>query len=85
MLWAGVLVDAQTSEFLSDITLEASPESEIRLPDLAVDAREFIFSVAATLTTPMAIERALQLYLEQRLTSYGFLRREVIVKVLVRK
>ncbi|WP_448388496.1 hypothetical protein [Microbacterium aurum] len=84
LLCAGVLVDAESLELLSDITLEEAPESGIALPVLATGAREFITSMKDSLRSPMAIERALQLYLEQRLTTYGLRHSEVIARALIR-
>ena len=85
MLWAGLLVDARTLEILSEIKLEESPPSTINILDLEVSALEFLASAGSTLTTPIQLERALQLYLEQRLTGSGMFHSEVIVKALVRR
>ena len=85
MLCAGVLVDAETLDLLSEITLEEAPESGIVLPILATEAHDFIASVKESLETPLAIERAIQLYLEQRLTSYGVRHSEVVARALVRQ
>ena len=85
VLCAGILVDPSTLEMLSSIHLEEAPESGVELPLLAIEAREFIASVAPTLETPAAIERALRLYLEQRLTGFGIRHSEVVVTALLRQ
>lgn len=73
MLWAGVLIHEDRLDILSNITLEETPKSEVRLTDLGVDVSDFRSSVSSTFETPMAVDRALQLYLEQRLTRHSFL------------
>lgn len=83
VLCAGVLVDADTFELLSKITLVEGPESGINLDELAADARLLVESVASTLTTRTAIERTIQLFLEQRLIARGFRHSEVLVRALV--
>ena len=85
VLCAGVLVDPDSLELLSDITLGEGPESGLDLEELAADARQFLEPIASTLTTRAAVERAIQLYLEQRLTARGFRHSEVLVRTLVRE
>jgi hypothetical protein len=85
VLCAGVLVDGSTLKLLSSVTLEEAPESGILLPILAAEAWEFITSLSSSLETPAAIERALELYLQQRLTEYGLRHSEVVATALVRE
>jgi len=82
VLFAGVLIHSQTLELLGRVKLEEVPESGLELSTLAEGAQTFVESVASELKTSPAIERALQLYLEQRLTGYGYRHSEVIVKAL---
>jgi hypothetical protein len=84
MLTAGVLVDADSLARLSDIKLEEAPASGLDLKKLASDANEFLTSIAPTLKSAPAVQRALQLYLEQRLTSYGLRRSVVVARAIVR-
>ena len=85
VLCAGVLVDGKTLKLLSSVTLEETPASGVFLPILSAEAWEFVNSVSSTLETPAAVERALELYLQQRLTGYGLRHSEVVVTALVRE
>lgn len=83
LLCAGLLVDAESLEFLSDITIGEIPESGIVLSVLAERAQEFLSAVAPALGTRPGIERALALYLEQQLATYGLHNSEIVISVLV--